>query len=55
MYPLRARAYFQTLGHGTIMNNFPHMLKIISLCSAPHTMYLGRKSHIAREREDISL
>lgn len=20
------------------MNNFPHMLKIISLCSAPHTL-----------------
>lgn len=35
---MRARAYFQTLGRGTIMNNFPHMLKIISLCSAPHTL-----------------
>lgn len=38
------------------MNNFLHMLKIISLCSAAtHNMCLERKGDTACEREDISL
>ena len=42
-------------GCGNVMNNFLHMLKIISLCSATHSMYLRGKSHTSREQEDISL
>lgn len=48
------RAYFQTLGCGNVMNNFPHMLKIISLCSETYNMYLKRKNGAACEQEDIS-
>lgn len=36
------------------MNNFPHMLKIISLCSAPHSMGLTRENSIACEQGCIS-
>lgn len=48
------RAYFQTLHCGNVMNNFPHMLKIISLCSETYNMYLKRKNGTACEQEDLS-
>lgn len=52
---MRARAYFQAVVWGNVRNNFPHMLKIISLCSATHNMHLERKSDTACEGEYISL
>lgn len=48
------KAFFSYTRCGNVMNNFPHRLKIISLCSATHSMHLERQSDTAYE-QDISL